>query len=478
MNLSVRIFLGYFILVGIATAFVMNSFTRELVPGMLQSLEEVLVDTANLLAEVVKDEVVRGTINHGVFADNMKAFSARKVDAVIWSFTKRDPHLIVYITDRNGIVIYDSRGRDVGKNYASWNDVYLTLQGQYGARTTRENPQDEFSSIMYVAAPIKSRNKIIAVVSVGKASVTVQPFVEAATRNIQEKGAWLLVVALVLGLLIAYWLTHSIRELTRYAIKVQQGQRVTVPKLREKELAQLANAMEGMRTELEGKHYVENYLHTLTHELKSPLAAIQGAAELLDESMPREKQAKFIANIRNESHRLREVVDRLLDLAALEKRTGLEKIETLSLNTLVTNLCNDKSAVIAQQGVTVSIEIDERYQVQCERFLLRQAINNLLDNAIQFSLPGGVVEVRATQAQDNYVISIRDHGPGLPDYAHARIFERFYSLPRPGDKHKSSGLGLSFVREVAQLHGGTVTVENHPQGGVVASLVVPIMQHA
>ena len=318
MNLSVRIFLGYFILVGIATAFVMNSFTRELVPGMRQSLEEVLVDTANLLAEVVKDEVVRGTINHGVFADNMKAFSARKVDAIIWSFTKRDPHLIVYITDRNGIVIYDSRGRDVGKNYATWNDVYLTLQGQYGARTTRENPQDEFSSIMYVAAPIKSRNKIIAVVSVGKASVTVQPFVEAATRNIQEKGAWLLVVALVLGLLIAYWLTHSIRELTRYAIKVQQGQRVTVPKLREKELAQLANAMEGMRTELEGKHYVENYLHTLTHELKSPLAAIQGAAELLDESMPREKQAKFIANIRNESHRLREVVDRLLDLAALE----------------------------------------------------------------------------------------------------------------------------------------------------------------
>ena len=472
MNLSVRIFLGYFILVGIATAFAINSFNKELVPGMRQSLEEVLVDTANLLAEVVKDEVAQGTVNEGVFAEKMKAFSARKLDAVIWFLNKRDPNLIVYITDRAGIVLYDSRGRDVGKDYSAWNDIYLTLKGQYGARTTRENPQDEFSSIMYVAAPIKSGSDIIGVLSVGKPSITVQPFVEAAKRNIQGMGIWLLLISLVLGLLIAYWLTLSIRRLTDYAHKVQQGQRVAVPKLREKELAQLAQAMEGMRTELEGKHYVENYLHTLTHELKSPLAAIQGAAELLDEAMPREQQAKFIGNIRNESQRLREVVDHLLQLAALETRLGLEHVETVSLKALISGLCDDKSAVVAKAGLRIAIDIDEGYTLECEAFLLRQAINNLLDNAIEFSPPGGVIEIQASLENGHYRLSIRDQGPGIPEYAQDRIFDRFYSLPRPGDNRKSTGLGLSLVREVAELHGGSISVENHPDGGALATLVI------
>ena len=472
MTLSVRIFLGYFLLVGLAIAFVINSFNKELVPGMRQSLEEVLVDTANVLAEVVADEVKKGDVAHGVFANTMTAFASRNIDAVIWFLKKRDPNLIVYITDRNGVVLYDSRERDVGKDYSAWNDVYLTLQGKYGARTTREDPQDEFSSIMYVAAPIKAGSEVIGVLTVGKPSITVQPFVDAAKRNIQEQGFWLLLAALLVGLLIAYWLTISIRRLTEYARKVQQGQRVGAPKVRDKELALLASAMEGMRTELEGKHYVENYLHTLTHELKSPLSAIQGAAELLSESMPREQQLRFIGNIQNESRRLREVVDHLLQLATLEKRVGLEHVETVRLQPLVTGLCDDKSAVLAKGELRTVINIDAGITLECEAFLIRQAINNLLDNAIDFSPPEGEIEIRATRADGYCTLSIRDHGPGIPDYARDRIFDRFYSLPRPGDNRKSTGLGLSLVREVAALHGGFVTVENHPEGGVLARLTL------
>ncbi len=473
MKLSVRIFLGYFVLLGFAIWFVMRTFNSELVPGMRQTLEEVLVDTANLLAELVADEVADGTLADGRFNRAMADFSRRGLDARIWFLKKRDPNLIVYITDARGIVRYDSRGRDTGRDYARWNDVYLTLRGEYGARTTREDPEDEFSSVMYVAAPIRRAGEIIGVVTVGKPSVTVQPFVERAAANVKEKGALMILAALAVGLLITYWLTFSIRRLTAYARDVRDGRRPAVPRLREKELAQLAEAMDAMRSELEGKDYVERYLHSLTHELKSPLAAIRGTAELLDESMPRADRQRFIANIRAEADRLHQVVDQLLRLAAVEKQQGLAHPEPIDIGALIERLCEDRRWRLQQQGIEFDSQPAAGVKLVGERFLLQQAIGNLLDNAIDFSPRGGVIGLSCQVKEGVWSLNLSDQGPGIPDYALTRVFERFYSLPRPNGP-RSSGLGLSFVNEVAQLHGGCVTLGNRAQGGALARLELPL----
>jgi two-component system sensor histidine kinase CreC len=105
-----------------------------------------------------------------------------------------------------------------------------------------------------------------------------------------------------------------------------------------------------------------------------------------------------------------------------------------------------------------------------ERFLVRHAVQNLLQNALEFTPVGGRIEVSVRSAGDAVYVECADSGPGVPDYALERIFERFYSLPRPESGRKSSGLGLPFVKEVATLHGGWVTLENRPQGGARAIL--------
>ena len=474
MKLSVRIFLGYFILLGFAIWFVMRTFNAELVPGMRQTLEEVLVDTANLLAELVAEEVAQGELsNDSHFHSAMSAFSQRGLDARIWFLKKRDPNMIVYITDARGVVLYDSRGRATGEDYSRWNDVYLTLRGEYGARTTREDPNDEFSSFMYVAAPIRRGGEIIGVVTVGKPSVTVQPFVERAAANVKEKGALMILAALAVGLLITYWLTFSIRKLTAYARDVRDGKRPAVPRLREKELAQLAEAMDAMRRELEGKDYVETYLHSLTHELKSPLAAIRGTAELLDETMPRADRQRFIANIRAEADRLHQVVEQLLRLAAVEKQQGLVNPQAVDVNALLESLCEERRWRVEQQGIGFACELTPDVHLVGERFLLQQALGNLLDNAIDFSPRDGVIQLQSRVVAGLWQLTIEDQGPGIPDYALARVFDRFYSLPRPGGP-RSSGLGLSFVHEVAQLHGGSISLENRQVGGAQARLELPL----
>ncbi len=106
---------------------------------------------------------------------------------------------------------------------------------------------------------------------------------------------------------------------------------------------------------------------------------------------------------------------------------------------------------------------------------ITRAINNLVRNALDFSPTAGQVDITAKAVKRNVEIVVRDRGPGLPDYARARVFEKFFSLPRPATGKRSTGLGLAFVREVAQLHGGTAKIANDPAGGAVAALTLPVI---
>ncbi|MCP4042247.1 MAG: two-component system sensor histidine kinase CreC, partial [Gammaproteobacteria bacterium] len=104
-------------------------------------------------------------------------------------------------------------------------------------------------------------------------------------------------------------------------------------------------------------------------------------------------------------------------------------------------------------------------------FLLRQALTNLLQNALRFSPVGGLVIVSTRRRDGLFCFRVTDQGPGIPQYAVDKVFERFYSLPAPNEK-KGTGLGLSFVHEIAALHGGRATLENIEKGGAVASLSI------
>lgn len=472
MPLGIRIFLAHFLFVGLAGWFVLSTVMDEIRPGVRQSTEETLVDTANLLAELLRDAVKHGTLQASNLPQLLQAYGQRQPQAEIWGLTKTTVNHRIYVTDARGIVLLDSSGRDVGADYSRWNDVYLTLRGQYGARSTREDPADDNSSVMYVAAPIRDGAAIIGVVSVAKPNRTLLPYIERSQSRLAWLGGGLLVLGLAVGALLSWWLSRSLGRLTRYASAVSAGQRAELPQLSGGELGTLARAVEKMRTELEGKAYVEQYVHTLTHELKSPLAAIRGACELLEGEVPAAQRQRFIANIAGESQRMQQLVERLLDLALVEQRKGLEQRQPIAIRALVEELAQAQAARLQTAGLHLDNAIPAGLTVSGERFLLRQALGNLLDNALDFSPPGGQLRFAALREGDALRISLYNDGPAIPDYALPRLTERFYSLPRPGSGRKSSGLGLNFVQEVASLHGGRLEVRNLA-GGVEASLRLP-----
>jgi two-component system sensor histidine kinase CreC len=227
-----------------------------------------------------------------------------------------------------------------------------------------------------------------------------------------------------------------------------------------------------MRTRLEGKQYVEHYVHTLTHEMKSPLAAIRGSAELLEGPLEEADRARFVANIRAQSERLAQMIDKMLALAAVEHRQRLENPEPLRLADMVEDAAAQCATRLAQAGLALDVHSEELPPVMGDAFLLRQAVVNLIENAVDFAPPGSRIEVAVERDGERQRVRVLDRGPGIPDYAVGRVFERFYSLPRPDNGSRSSGLGLCFVAEVATLHGGEAALKNRNGGGAVASLVV------
>lgn len=435
MRIGLRILLGYFLVVGLAAWFLLNVFMQQVKPGVRSTQEDTLVDTAQLLASLVAPDLQAGTLDASPVAQRLRDHAQRSVDIEINGIRKRTLDYRIYITDRHGVVLFDTSGRDVGQDYSRWNDVYLTLQGKYGARSTRADAYDELSTVMYVAAPIRDGDQVIGVLTVAKPNASVQPFVERSQRIILQRGAVLLLLSLLVGLAFAWWLHHALARLMRYAQAVEAGQKVMLPELGKDEIGTLGRALEAMRVRLEGKEYVEQLMHTLAHELKSPIAAIQASAELLREDMPAPERAHFLVSILEQNARQRQLIDKLLALVRVEKQQHLDSREHLAMLPLLEQAAQDGAAALAARGVQLQIEA-QHVHVKGDPLLLRQALGNLLDNAIGFAPPGSTITLAARRQGERVDVTVRDHGAGIPDFARERLFERFYFAAAPGRRQE------------------------------------------
>ena len=151
----------------------------------------------------------------------------------------------------------------------------------------------------------------------------------------------------------------------------------------------------------------------------------------------------------------------------------LDTVQPVALLPLLDELAHASHGVATQRGCRITVAASEDVTVEADPFLLRRAVSNLLDNALDFSPEGGHIEL-GLQVQGRWAqITVRDQGPGIPGYAQDKVFEKFYSLARPHTKKKSTGLGLSFVKEIASLHRGRIELGNRPESegtGAAAAL--------
>jgi two-component system sensor histidine kinase CreC len=324
---------------------------------------------------------------------------------------------------------------------------------------------------MVVAAPVLKDGRTLGVVSVAKPVASVQRFIDRAERRVFWAGAALLVTSLVVGVAVTLWLVATVRRLRRYAQQVQAGQNLAPPEV-PGELGDLAHAMDDMRRRLEGREQLEHDVRALTHELKSPLAALRASGELLQDELPAADRQRFAAQVLDQTARLQTLVERVLALSQLEAQVGLGERQHLALAAWADAQIERQAARLAQRTLRVVWTARDDARVPADAALLELAVGNLLVNAIDFAPAGSALELAVSSTPTSVRLSLRDHGPGVPEAAFAQLGQRFFSTARPGSLVKGSGLGLAIARRVAELHGGRLAFEAAAPG-LRVTLILP-----
>ena len=219
-----------------------------------------------------------------------------------------------------------------------------------------------------------------------------------------------------------------------------------------------------------------DFVSLVSHELRSPMAAVIGAARTLQDRwrmLTAEQRESFLALIGDETARLAELVGDVLDTSRIEAGTFSYRFEEVDLGRVVDEAI--ETAVLAQQEVPVVASGHGALPaIRGDRTRLRQVLGNLIENAVKYSPEGGEVRVSAAAANGEVRIAVRDAGPGIPRDHQARIFEKFGRVEVPGASKPGTGLGLFIARSIAEAHGGSLDVSSGAEPGSTFTLTLPV----
>lgn len=545
LNLSIffRIWLALALVLIICGVVAFTQLFGYVKPTAQQVIEDTLLDTSKLLAASLQMPLSSGQLYDEQYQTKLDAAFigtptiSKTTDP---EYKNKSPSSFrIYVTDDKGVVIYDSLpepDNDEGQDYSRWNDVYLTLNGQYGARSTTLDHNQRDGTVMYVAQPIKDNaDNLIGIISVGKPVASVLPYLDDTRNRMLITALLMSVAALILAGLVAWWLKQSISLVTQYTSALAEDTKKPYFYLGH-ELNSLTDTIESMKHRLENRAYVTDYVHTLTHELKSPLTAIRASSELLeDDGLDKEDQQMLIQSIGEQSIKMQQLIDRLLLLAKVEQPSFKLNRQLTPLLPLLQTLAKDNSAKLQQQHLapidiylnnkrvtetaTLSPDALANTSVFADQFWLVQVLQNVLDNAIHFADSTVVIylhNIAQHGSAQTVTIDIFNNGKLLPEYAVDKAFDRYFSLSHQSqaaektsehapDKSskleikqaqqpnvtsntlkKGTGLGLTLVKQVIEHHGGQVTINNvhddndkigtdkNQRSGVMVSLTLPL----
>lgn len=222
----------------------------------------------------------------------------------------------------------------------------------------------------------------------------------------------------------------------------------------------------------------DNFLHMIVHDFKNPLTGMVGYLDLLSGAMNsncHDKCHRYVQNARNSTIKIKGMVQDLLDLCRLEEHRLHLKKEGASLAQLIKDNIEELQKPIIDNKLSVDVEGAEDLRISVDRALFSRVIGNILQNAIRYSPREGEIIFRAEEREGEAVISISDQGPGLPEEALERVFEKFYQVEAKDKGTRSGvGLGLAFCDLVCKAHGGNIKAANNPGRGCAFIITLPV----
>ena len=291
-------------------------------------------------------------------------------------------------------------------------------------------------------------------------------------------------VILIFSLFLNKYILKPIRFLVSFteAIKNKSDQNIDIQKffVREDEVGKLTKSIDEMTKELQKRtNRAETFSTDLAHEIRNPLASLKGASELLDKTDNQKDRSKLFEIINHDVERIERLITDYSQMLKDEASLSREKMSKVNLMKIILNVVEDFRQDLVNQNKKIGIltnfsdKNEKNYFIFGIENRLEQVIANLLDNAISFSSDNKKIEINLTETSNNFVMTIKDQGPGFTEASPQKIFKRFYSN-RPSNFGEHSGLGLNIAKNIVELHKGAIAASNRiNQKGAQVEVLLP-----
>ena len=277
-------------------------------------------------------------------------------------------------------------------------------------------------------------------------------------------------VILIFSLFLNKYILKPIGLLVKFseAIKKKSNKNIDIKNffVREDEIGKLTRSIDEMTKELQKRTTrAESFSNDLAHEIRNPLASLKSASELLDKTTAKMESEKLLKIINHDAERIERLITDYSQMLKDEASWSREQMSKINLIEIISNVADDFRQDLKNQNKQIQIKIKNKIVSKNGYFILgiesrlEQVIANLLDNSISFSDEDKKIEIKIEETSSNLVILIKDEGPGFSETSPQKIFKRFYSN-RPKSFGKHSGLGLNIVKNIVELHEGTISASN------------------
>lgn len=351
-------------------------------------------------------------------------------------------------------------------------DAYQDLvNAAMGGATVLQRGSNISGSVYAAATPIDGTGGIVGVIVVATAAGEIDLLVRAEQEQLLQMFVVALLVSIVLSLVLASTIANPLADLSAAAelgrdknARKMSPTRVRIPDLtgRPDEIGRLSGALRGMVAALYDRiDSNEQFAADVSHEIKNPLASLRSAVGTLEFAKTDEQRKRLIDVIEHDVHRLDRLVSDISNASRLDSELVKEEEEEFNLVHTLENISQFHAEESHKKGIEFITDLpEERIDIAGLEGRLAQVFVNLLSNAISFCEEGDAVRLWTRRRENRVLIVVEDTGPGIPEEALTKVFNRFYS-ERPAHQFgNNSGLGLAISKQIVEAHGGVIWAEN------------------
>ena len=428
--------------------------------------------------ELLMEDLLLSTSQGILLSDSVDMVdSVRVAEAKLQEFVREheSKDLRVTLVKPDGKVVFDNMSKEFRHfaNHAKREEIAEALKTGQGTSVERQSKTLKHD-YFYVASYFPKAQLIVR---------TALPYNDDLAKSLQadQHYIWFAIFAIILLTVVLYRFTYrlgkNVSKLTIFAYKADHNESLEVEdlaKFPDDELGEIAERIIKMYKRVQTTRKEQDILkrqltQNIAHELKTPVASIQGYLETILDNPHINEQTKeqFLQRCYAQSERLTSLLHDISTLNRLDDGSDMIDFEAVDITQLVADITKETALVRQERKMTFDNQLPERIVVKGNRSLLYSVFRNLTDNAIAYAGEGRTITLEAKEQGNKWHFIFRDNGQGVPPEHLARLFERFYRVDKGRSrKMGGTGLGLAIVKNAVLLHGGTIRVSNLPEGGL------------